>query len=92
REDCGNRGAELLIPRDQEELDFINITFQKPGSYFWIGLFAGKGWTWVNGSCLDLSHPWAENGSCGIIREGRISSYRCRSTLQWICQKQATQL
>ncbi|KAM6326042.1 killer cell lectin-like receptor subfamily B member 1B allele A isoform 2-T2 [Alca torda] len=55
REDCGNRGAELLMLGDQDELDFLNKSLQKRTSYFWIGLSAGKGWTWLNGSRLDLS-------------------------------------
>ncbi|XP_063174809.1 uncharacterized protein LOC134507824 isoform X1 [Chroicocephalus ridibundus] len=96
REDCANRGAELLLPEDQDELDFLNKTLQKPAGYFWIGLYAGKGWTWLNGSRLDPSRfqlsPRAEGGSCGVIKEGRISSDSCVSTLRWICQKKATQL
>ncbi|NWT49063.1 KLRBA protein, partial [Chroicocephalus maculipennis] len=96
REDCANRGAELLLPEDQDELDFLNKTLQKPAGYFWIGLYAGKGWTWLNGSRLDPSRfqlsPGAEGVSCGVIKEGRISSESCFSTLRWICQKKATQL
>ncbi|KAM6326051.1 killer cell lectin-like receptor subfamily B member 1C isoform 2-T2 [Alca torda] len=96
REDCGNRGAELLMLGDQDELDFLNKSLQKPTRYFWIGLFAGKGWTWLNGSRLDPSRfrlsPLAEGGSCGVIKEGRISSEGCASALPWICQKEATQL
>ncbi|KAM6326043.1 killer cell lectin-like receptor subfamily B member 1B allele B isoform 3-T3 [Alca torda] len=96
REDCGNRGAELLMLGDQDELDFLNKSLQKRTSYFWIGLSAGKGWTWLNGSRLDLSRfrlsPLAEGGSCGVIKEGRISSEGCGSALPWICQKEATQL
>ncbi|XP_074020779.1 killer cell lectin-like receptor subfamily B member 1B allele B [Numenius arquata] len=96
QEDCVNRGGELLVPRDQEELDFINRTLQKPTRYFWIGLLFEKGWTWLNSSRLDLSqfqlNPRAEGGSCGVIREGRISTIGCSATLQWICQKEATQL
>ncbi|NXV39442.1 KRBBB protein, partial [Rissa tridactyla] len=92
REDCANRGAELLLLEDRDELDFLNRTLQKPTSYFWIGLYAGKGWTWLNGSRLDPSRPRAEGGSCGVIKEGRISSESCGSMSRWICQKKATQL
>ncbi|NXK23814.1 KRBBB protein, partial [Arenaria interpres] len=92
REDCRKRGGELLMLEDQEELDFVNGILQKPTRYFWIGLLAGKGWTWLNGSCLDQSRPRDEGGSCGGIREGRISPERCSSAVQWICQKEATQL
>uniref|UniRef100_A0A8C3KB94 C-type lectin domain-containing protein n=1 Tax=Calidris pygmaea TaxID=425635 RepID=A0A8C3KB94_9CHAR len=82
REDCVNQGGQLMMPRDQKE------NLQKPTRYFWIGLFFEKGWTWVNGSHLDLT----EGGSCGVIREGRISTIGCSVTLQWICQKEAIQL
>ncbi|XP_072704164.1 killer cell lectin-like receptor subfamily B member 1B allele B [Ciconia boyciana] len=99
KQDCVNRGAELLMPGDQEELRFLNEIVQKPSRYFWIGLSipsAGKGWTWLNGSRLDQSRfqlsPGDKGRSCGMLREDRISSDNCSSALQWICQKEATQL
>ncbi|XP_054039808.1 killer cell lectin-like receptor subfamily F member 1 [Rissa tridactyla] len=96
REDCVKRGAKLLMLGDQDELDFLNKILQKPARYFWIGLYAGDGWTWLNGSHLDLNRfqlrPPAEGRSCGVIKEGRISPEGCASALQWICQKAATQL
>ncbi|XP_063174962.1 killer cell lectin-like receptor subfamily F member 1 [Chroicocephalus ridibundus] len=96
REDCVKRGAKLLMLGDQDELDFLNKIPRKPAGYFWIGLYAGDGWTWLNGSRLDPSRfqlrPPAEGGSCGVIKEGRISPESCGSALQWICQKAATQL
>uniref|UniRef100_A0A663F6P7 C-type lectin domain-containing protein n=1 Tax=Aquila chrysaetos chrysaetos TaxID=223781 RepID=A0A663F6P7_AQUCH len=94
REDCVKRGAELLMPQDQDEL---GQGF--PRGYFWIGLSippGGKGWTWLNGSRLDQSRfqlsPWDEGRSCGVVREDRISSDSCSAGLQWICRKEATQL
>ncbi|NXO47475.1 KRBBB protein, partial [Aramus guarauna] len=99
REDCRNRGAELVMPGDQEELAFLNKILQKPRRYFWIGLSitrAGKGWTWLNGSRLDQSRfplsSWDEDRSCGVLRGDRIVSENCSLELQWICQKEATQL
>ncbi|XP_072704153.1 killer cell lectin-like receptor subfamily B member 1B allele C isoform X5 [Ciconia boyciana] len=99
KQDCVNRGAELLMPGDQEELRFLKEILQKPSRYFWIGLSipsAGKGWTWLNGSRLDHSRfqlsPGDKGRSCGMLREDRISSDNCSSALQWICQKEATQL
>ncbi|NXW26235.1 KRBBA protein, partial [Circaetus pectoralis] len=95
REDCVNRGAELLMPEDQDELGFVKAIVQKPTSYFWIGLSippGGKGWTWLNGSRLDQSRPRDEGRSCGVVREDRISSDSCSAGLQWICRKEATQL
>ncbi|XP_074423874.1 killer cell lectin-like receptor subfamily B member 1B allele B isoform X1 [Larus michahellis] len=76
--------------------DFLNKILRKPAGYFWIGLYAGDGWTWLNGSRLVPSRfqlrPPAEGRSCGVIKEGRISPEGCASALQWICQKAATQL
>ncbi|NWH25469.1 KRBBB protein, partial [Grus americana] len=95
QDDCRNRGAELVMPGDQEELAFLNKILQKPKRYFWIGLSipsAGKGWTWLNGSRLDQSRPWDEGRRCGVLRGDRIISENCSSGLQGICQKEATQL
>ncbi|KAM9263879.1 killer cell lectin-like receptor subfamily B member 1B allele C isoform 1-T3 [Morus bassanus] len=102
KQDCVNQNAELVMPGDQDELDFIKEMVKKPRQYFWIGLSvpsAGKGWTWLNGSCLDQSRfllsSWNESRlrrSCGVFKEGTISSESCSSGLQWICQKEATQL
>ncbi|NXU21977.1 KRBBA protein, partial [Thalassarche chlororhynchos] len=95
KQDCVNQGAELSMPGDQDELDFLNKIVRKSSSYFWIGLSiasAGKGWTWLNGSQLDQSRPWDEGRACGVLRGDRISSDSCSSGLQWICQKEATQL
>ncbi|XP_071617358.1 killer cell lectin-like receptor subfamily F member 1 [Heliangelus exortis] len=96
--DCMAWGAELLIPEDQDELDFLNEIFQKPTRYFWIGLSfpsAQHGWTWLNGSCLDQNQfplsPWDGDGrACGALRGDKISSSSCDVGLQWICQKEAT--
>ncbi|KAK0676529.1 KRBBB protein, partial [Pygoscelis papua] len=95
KRDCVNRGAELLMPGDQDELGFVKEVVRKPTRYFWIGLSvpsAGKGWTWLNGSRLDQGRPWDEGRACGVLRGNRISSDSRSSGLQWICQKEATQL
>ena len=36
--------------------------------------------------------PGEEGRACGVLRGNRISSDSCSSGLQWICQKEATQL
>ncbi|NXA85360.1 KLRBA protein, partial [Melanocharis versteri] len=93
REDCGGRGATLLLPRDRDELEFLNETLQKPG--LWVPA-AGTGWTWVNGSCLDRRRfqldPGERPGACGAISGNRIIRQECGSASQWICQKKATKL
>uniref|UniRef100_A0A8C3BP89 C-type lectin domain-containing protein n=1 Tax=Cairina moschata TaxID=8855 RepID=A0A8C3BP89_CAIMO len=99
REKCSHQRAQLLVPEDQGELDFLNQVIQKPTRYFWIGLSqpsVGMGWTWLDGSRLDqsrfnLSTPNA-SGACGALREDRIISETCGSALAWICQKEAVLL
>ncbi|KAM6289193.1 killer cell lectin-like receptor subfamily F member 1 [Aegotheles albertisi] len=98
KKDCEDRGAELLMPQDEEELEFLNQTLQKPSSYFWIGLSSsiGKGWTWLNGSLLDQNRfplvLWDKVGACGALKGNRIITNGCTAGLSWICQKEATQL
>uniref|UniRef100_A0A8B9R056 C-type lectin domain-containing protein n=1 Tax=Anas platyrhynchos TaxID=8839 RepID=A0A8B9R056_ANAPL len=99
RENCSHQRAQLLVPEDQGELDFLNRVIQKPTRYFWIGLSqpsVGMAWTWLDGSRLDqsrfnLSTPNA-SGACGALREDRIISETCGSALAWICQKEAVLL
>ncbi|EOA93409.1 Killer cell lectin-like receptor subfamily F member 1 [Anas platyrhynchos] len=98
-ENCSHQRAQLLVPEDQGELDFLNRVIQKPTRYFWIGLSqpsVGMAWTWLDGSRLDqsrfnLSTPNA-SGACGALREDRIISETCGSALAWICQKEAVLL
>ncbi|NWS78333.1 KRBBA protein, partial [Crotophaga sulcirostris] len=99
RDDCGSRGAELLMPRDRDELAFVKDFVQNPARYFWIGLSipsARKGWTWLNGSSLDWNQfqltSRDRDRTCGVFRGDRIDSESCSSGLQGICQKEATQL
>ncbi|KAM6233285.1 killer cell lectin-like receptor subfamily B member 1B allele C, partial [Porphyrio hochstetteri] len=98
REDCENRGAELLVPEDQDELDSISKILPRPNEYYWIGLSSSieRGWTWLNGSRLDQSRislsPAYGSMGCGMLKGNKISSDICTEGLQWICQKGSTQL
>ncbi|XP_009953020.1 PREDICTED: killer cell lectin-like receptor subfamily B member 1B allele B [Leptosomus discolor] len=90
RRDCVIRGAELLMPGDQDEL--------KPPRCFWIGLSIpceGKGWTWLNGSRPDQHQfqmsRWEEGKTCGVLKD-EIEPESCSVEQRWICQKEATQL
>ncbi|NXM42025.1 KRBBA protein, partial [Gymnorhina tibicen] len=97
REDCGDRGATLLLPRDRDELEFLNETLQKPLLSFWIELWvpaARTGWTWVNGSLLDWDH-WTSGSdldSVGRSEGSTIIPDNCDLDSQWICQREATKL
>ncbi|NXO72909.1 KRBBB protein, partial [Phainopepla nitens] len=99
REDCGGRGTTLLLPRDRDELELLNGILQESGRSFWIGLWEpvpGTGWTWLNGSRLERPRFQLEVGErpghCGAIRSGRIIPQDCGFELQWICQREATEL
>ncbi|NXE43378.1 KLRBC protein, partial [Ptilorrhoa leucosticta] len=96
RNDCGDRGATLLLPWDRDELEFLNETLQKHTWHFWIGLWvpvARRGWMWVNGSRdrfqLDLGE---QPGLCGTTRGSTIIPDNCDLDLQWICQREDTKL
>ncbi|NWW26308.1 KLRB1 protein, partial [Falcunculus frontatus] len=99
REDCGSRGATLLLPRDRDELEQLNETLQKSTRLFWIGLWvpaAGTGWTWVNGSRLDRHRFQLDleerPGQCGTLSAGGIVPGACGTELEWICQREAIKL
>ncbi|NXQ54560.1 KRBBA protein, partial [Anthoscopus minutus] len=99
REDCGNRGSALLVPWDQDELEFLKESLQNPTRHFWIGLsvpVAGKSWTWENGSDfhrelfqLDLGK---RPGACGTLKGNGIRPRNCDTSLQWICQRESAKI
>ncbi|NWI41702.1 KRBBA protein, partial [Picathartes gymnocephalus] len=79
--------------------ELLNETLQKPGRYFWIGLWvptAETGWTWVNGSRLDRDRFQLDleerPGLCGMIKGNSIIPETCSFESQWICQREATKL
>nr|XP_042717113.1 killer cell lectin-like receptor subfamily B member 1 [Chrysemys picta bellii] len=98
RANCSARGSQLLVIRDQEELESLQ-DLTGGTSQFWIGLSRPspeKAWTWLDGSRLDqtlfpVSGP-AEGNSCGAVEGNRIHSDTCSSGFQWICQQDAVPL
>ncbi|NXH88357.1 KLRBC protein, partial [Edolisoma coerulescens] len=79
--------------------ELLNETLQKRTRHFWIGLWvpaARTGWMWVNSS--RLGRDWfqmdlgEQPGLCGTIRGSTIIPDNCDLDLQWICQREATQL
>uniref|UniRef100_A0A452I4F4 C-type lectin domain-containing protein n=1 Tax=Gopherus agassizii TaxID=38772 RepID=A0A452I4F4_9SAUR len=89
RDDCSQRGSDLLVIQDREELVKNNLTGnQNP---VWIGLSttsSGRMWTWVDGSKFTVSGP-AEETSCAAVKKTQIKSEICNTHYKWICQKEA---
>ncbi|XP_041346029.1 killer cell lectin-like receptor subfamily B member 1C isoform X2 [Pyrgilauda ruficollis] len=99
REDCRDRGSALLVPWDQDELEFLNESLRNPTRHFWIGLSvpaAGTGWTWENGSELDQDRFQLDlekrPGACGTLKGNGIRPQSCDTRLQWICQKESVEI
>ncbi|XP_073319990.1 C-type mannose receptor 2-like [Pagrus major] len=96
RDDCLQKGADLMIINGKEEQDFAN-RFQK---YMWIGLTDSQRegtWKWVDGTLLTKSY-WASgepNGgtqeNCGDIKkydaEKSWNDESCSHSLYWVCEK-----
>ncbi|XP_049328653.1 C-type lectin domain family 17, member A-like [Astyanax mexicanus] len=99
RNDCRERGSDLVIINSREEQDFIN-TLRK-GQGVWIGLSDAETegvWKWVDGSEL-ITGFWRpgepnSNGDedCVITDIGsdpvnNWNDYPCNRQLVWICEK-----
>ncbi|XP_036439300.1 CD209 antigen-like protein A [Colossoma macropomum] len=100
REDCRERGADLLIINSREEQEFIanNIGSGNSGD-IWIGLTdsATEGvWKWVDGSALTTeywsgSEPNDLGGDEDCVEfysnNKRWNDRRCSDKRRWICEK-----
>ncbi|NXM38084.1 KRBBB protein, partial [Gymnorhina tibicen] len=99
REDCKKQGSVLLVPWDQDELEFLNESLWKPTRHFWIGLsgpVAGTAWMWENGSDLDQDQFQLDlgkrPGACGTLKGNGIDPQNCNMSLQWICQRESVEI
>ncbi|XP_047434291.1 CD209 antigen-like protein C [Mugil cephalus] len=96
RNDCLQRGADLMIINSQEEQNFAR-RFRK---YMWVGLndkqTEGR-WEWVNGNAMTTSY-WSEGEPNGGRREncGNVKNFEydyswndedCSTSLFWVCEK-----
>ncbi|XP_049327985.1 CD209 antigen-like protein E [Astyanax mexicanus] len=99
RDDCRERGSDLVIINSREEQDFIN-TLRK-GQRVWTGLSDGETegvWKWVDGSELITGfwYPGEPNSygdeDCGLYGYGsdpvkNWADYPCNNHFFWICEK-----
>ncbi|XP_030582126.1 CD209 antigen-like protein D [Archocentrus centrarchus] len=99
RQDCLQRGADLMIINSQEEQNFAN-QFKK---YLWIGMTDSEtegSWKWVDGTPVTTRY-WNSGEPNGGINEncGQIKNYNsqnswndenCSNLHFWICEKRAS--
>ncbi|KAJ7999322.1 hypothetical protein DPEC_G00193180 [Dallia pectoralis] len=99
RQDCIDRGVDLVIINSTEEQSFINSLFG-PGNNTWIGLtdsVTEGTWIWVDGTPLttrfwDKGQPNnLNNQDCGeFIHKssgpGEWNDDRCQKNNSWICK------
>ncbi|KAI5087735.1 C-type lectin domain family 4 member F-like, partial [Silurus meridionalis] len=103
RNDCINRGADLVIINSTEEEEFI--INQLNNNEAWIGLSDTETegmWKWVDGSKLTIA-LWHEtepnnhnnNEDCVKIetdkRDKKWNDVPCFNTIKWICEKNVFQ-
>ncbi|KAL6467088.1 hypothetical protein MHYP_G00248920 [Metynnis hypsauchen] len=94
RQDCRERGADLLIINSREEEDFIEML--RKGQTAWIGLTyrVTEGvWRWVDGSAVDTWFRGHEKPNdyryCTMYTSGYGWSWNdfCEEQHVWICEK-----
>ncbi|XP_067442036.1 CD209 antigen-like protein E [Thunnus thynnus] len=93
RQDCKDRGADLVIINSKEEQAFISSYY-----YHWIGLNDREEegtWKWVDGSVLNSTGFWRSEPSgqvkhCVSTSNRELSNWNafyCTSSRNWICEK-----
>ncbi|XP_032382344.1 CD209 antigen-like protein C isoform X2 [Etheostoma spectabile] len=101
RQDCRDRGADLVVVNNKEEQAFINSLKR----ISWIGLTDRDeegAWNWVDGSVLNSPTFWKSeqpSGTFGGRKEDCVNTYffqmitswndeDCAASHHWICEKQ----
>nr|XP_046259499.1 CD209 antigen-like protein E [Scatophagus argus] len=100
RQDCKDRGADLVVVNNKEEQLFINSLKRT----FWIGLTDREEegtWKWVDGSLLNSTGFWRQgepSGMSGRTKEDCVNTFwyteerswsdnTCTRAHLWICEK-----
>lgn len=91
RKDCVKRGADLVMPKTKEEIDFVVRIHERT----WIGLTDKNHegtWLWVDGSELmtafwDTGEPNnAGDEDCAEFKNGKWNDALCSTRVSWICE------
>ncbi|KAF4071627.1 hypothetical protein AMELA_G00275480 [Ameiurus melas] len=100
REDCRERGADLVIINNKEEQEFISKILSSRNA--WIGLNDGDRegeWKWVDGTPLNTGfwgngepNSYAGDEDCVLIHGNydpvrSWADYPCNNQFVWICEK-----
>ncbi|XP_056442111.1 CD209 antigen-like protein E [Gadus chalcogrammus] len=101
RTDCLERGAQLVIVNDKEELAIVTRLARDPTAA-WIGMTDLRkegSWRWLDGTLVTLDRPYWAPGQpdnaggedCGEIHTlanfSGFNDYDCSIRLRWICEK-----
>ncbi|XP_059395607.1 CD209 antigen-like protein E [Carassius carassius] len=96
RQDCLQRGADLVIINNKEEQEYIKRVTS--GNVVWIGLTDSDNegvWKWVDGSTLNTSFRsfWGtrepnggRNDDCAVSQYS-WADFPCHDTFVWICER-----
>ncbi|XP_076874377.1 uncharacterized protein LOC143524214 [Brachyhypopomus gauderio] len=96
RQDCRERGADLVIINSREEQNFVSM--MRRDKQVWIGLTnTNQDWKWVDGTALMTEYwrtgePNGPNEHCvstgsGSDRVKNWADYQCIRFFFWICEK-----
>uniref|UniRef100_A0A3B5QGX0 C-type lectin domain-containing protein n=1 Tax=Xiphophorus maculatus TaxID=8083 RepID=A0A3B5QGX0_XIPMA len=89
REDCGNRGGDLVVISDDDEQKFV---FALTETSAWIGLRKETegSWKWVDGTALK-GQPDNSGGKEDCVQIwGNSKTWnddKCDAKIKWICEK-----
>ncbi|KAK5621541.1 hypothetical protein CRENBAI_001595 [Crenichthys baileyi] len=105
REDCRNRGGDLLVIDSAEEQKYVSAL---TGKLVWIGLNdkdTEGSWKWVDGSSPSFTYwskaqpdngggdsRWGEEDCVQISDQGLWNDRSCSASMQWICEKVPTEV
>ncbi|XP_051972989.1 CD209 antigen-like protein E isoform X6 [Xyrauchen texanus] len=98
RNNCKERGADLVIINNREEQDFVRkIT----NDNIWIGLTDSEKegtWIWVDGSTLTSGfwmvgqpNSYAGEEDCALSMSSGWNDYPCGTAFKWVCEKSIVQ-